>query len=453
MGRKTLQDTTNLTEGPITRALVLFALPFFGSSLIQQLYNTVDLMFVGRLLGKDASAAVGAGSLLITCMLGLFTGLSVGVGVVTANAFGSGDLQKVKRVIHTAASITLLGGGAMMALSIALTPTFLRWLRVPESIFPLAVTYIRIYFLSLLSIIAYNMSAGILRALGNSRTPMLYQFFGGLANVLGNTLFIYVLRWGVRGAAAATFLSQGVAALLTVRKVCRLDERYRLRFREIAPEPALVRDIFAVGLPAAVQSMVITFSNLIIQSRINGLGVDSIAAFTAYFKVENFVYLPILSFGQANTTFCGQNTGAGRPERARKGTRVALVLGVAITVAISAALLIFHDFAFGLFTNDASVVELGASIARITFPFYFLYVFLEVLSSAIRGAGKSLPPMVIILLNSCVLRVAILQLIMTVNPSVQGVALVYPITWAGNVLCLSLYYFLGHWMPVQKVAG
>lgn len=441
------RSVRNLTEGSITSSLLLFALPFFGSSLIQQLYNTVDLMFVGKLLGKDASAAVGAGGLIITCMLGLFTGLSVGVGVVAANAFGGGNHGRLKKVIHTAAGLTLLGGLLMMVLGIALTPTFLRWLSTPDEIMPLAVSYMRIYFLSLLSIIGYNMSAGILRALGNSRSPMIYQLFGGIANVFGNALFIYVLKWGIRGAAAATFLSQTVAAVLTIRCLTRLDDAYRLKPKDICLDLPLCKDIFAIGLPAAVQSMVITFSNLIIQSRINRLGVDSIAAFTAYFKLENFVYLPIVSFGQASTTFTSQNIGAGQLDRAKKGSMMTILMGIIITVAITTFLLIFHDPAFGLFTNDDVVKELGFSIIRITFPLYFIYVFLEVFSAAIRGAGKAIPPMIIILVNSCLVRVVALEIMMHINPTVSGVAVVYPLTWATNSICLALYYKFGHWQP------
>lgn len=438
---------TNLTEGKITKQLIWFALPFLGSSLIQQLYNTVDLMFVGRLLGKEASAAVGAGGLLITCILGLFTGLSVGVGVVTASAFGGKKYDEVKKTVHTAASLSLIGGIVMAFFGIWLAPEFLGLMNVPADILPMAVGYIRIYFLSLLSIIGYNMSAGILRALGDSRSPMLYQLWGGIANIFGNALFICVLKWGVNGAAAATFLSQSVAAVLTIRHVCKLDDRYRLRFRELCLEPGICRQIIFIGFPAAVQAMVITLSNLIIQSCINSLGVDNIAAFTTYFKVENFVYLPILAFGQANTTFTSQNIGAGYLKRAQKGTVITMGLGICVTVTISMLLLIFHDFAFGLFTEDGTVLELAYSIAGITFPLYFLYVFLEVLSAAIRGAGKSIPPMIIILINSCLVRVAALQIIMNIQPTVTGVAVVYPLTWATNVICLALYYCFGRWKP------
>lgn len=438
---------TNLTEGPVVGKLLRFALPFLASSLIQQMYNTVDMMFVGKLLGKEAAAAVGASSQLTALILGLFTGLSAGVGVAAANAFGGGSLKRLKMVVHTAAGLTLVLGCAVLILGLVFAPTFLVWMSVPADILPIAAVYIRIYFLSLLSIVGYNMSAGLLRALGDSRSPTLYQFIGGIANLFGNTMFLYVLKWGVPGAAAATFLSQSVAAVLTIRRVCRLDERYRLRFREIRVDLPLCRNILAVGIPAAVQAMVMSLSNIIVQSRINRLGVDNIAAFTAYYKEENFVYLPIVALGQANITFSSQNIGAGRPGRAKQGTRASVLIGVAVTVFISAVMLLGHQRVFGLFTNDSEVIRIGWTIARMALPFYFLYVFLEVLSSSIRGAGKALPPMLIILANTCLLRVAVLEAVMRVHPTAAGVALVYPITWTGSSLMLFLYYQYGRWRP------
>lgn len=294
--REEIQD---LTRGPIGKQLTAFALPLFAGSLIQLLYNTVDLMFVGRILGAEASAAVGASSLIVTCILGVFTGLSVGVGVAAAKAVGSGDTGKLKDIIRTAAGLTCLLALVFTVLGFLMAPMCLRWMRTPEEILPSAVGYLRLYLLSLISIVSYNIGSGILRALGNTRSPMLYQLFGGIANLLGNTLLIYCLNWGVQGAALATACSQGLAALLTVGHLCRMKTEYRLRLGQMKLDKAICKAFLAVGIPSAVQSVVITLSNLIVQSHINVLGVDSIAAVTAYFKVENFIYLPIMAFGQA----------------------------------------------------------------------------------------------------------------------------------------------------------
>ena len=437
----------DLTRGPVGKQLLTFALPLFAGSLIQLLYNTVDLMFVGRILGKEASAAVGASGMIVTCILGFFSGLGVGVGVVAATAVGQGAYSKLDRVIHSAAGLTILLSAAFTVLGLLLAPQFLTWMRTPPDVMDSAVIYIRLYLLSLTSIVSYNIGSGILRAMGNSASPMLYQLAGGLANVLGNTLFICVLDWGVRGAARSTVFSQGLAALLTVRRLTRLDPAYRLRLRQTRLEWRVCKQFLTVGIPAAVQSIVVTFSNIIVQTSINRLGVDSIAAFTAYFKVENFIYLPIAALGQAVSTFTSQNVGAHQFDRARSGVKTAIIMGALVTAGTSGLTVFFAEAAFKLFASETEVVALGSQIARLAFPFYFLYVFLEVFASMIRGAGSALPVMTIIVTNMCVVRTCILRLILNAHPSALGIAAVYPLTWACTALCLFLYYQSGRWMP------
>lgn len=437
----------DMTKGPIARQLILFALPLLATSLIQQLYNTVDLIFVGQILGKEAAAAVGASSLLVTCMVGFFTGISVGMGVVAAKAFGGsryGDLQKT---IHTAMGIALFGGAVLTAVGIVFAPVFLAWLDTPADILELATTYIRLYFVSLISMIAYNFAAGILRALGNSRSPMLYQLIGGLSNVAANTLFIWILDMGVKGAAIATVISQSVAMLLAVWHLCNLPGNYALELKKIRIELGKTKEILVIGVPSGIQAMVITLSNLIVQAHINGLGVNDIAAFTAYFKVELFIYLPIMAFGQAATTFTGQNIGAGRLDRVRRGFRVGVLVGLLTVVSLSAVLLLLSDFAFGLFVPEAEVIAIGGQIVSVTFPLYFLYLLMEMLSSTIRGAGQAMPPMVIILVCVCGLRILLLTLLDPWIAAASDIAIVYPITWAVTVLALFGYYKTNRWVP------
>lgn len=434
-----MKETRDLTQGKIMTQLLLFAIPLFGSSLIQQLYNTVDLMFVGKILGKEAAAAVGASSLMVTLLLGLFTGLSVGTNVVTAKAFGAKKKHVLGQIIHTTAGLSLIGSLGLLVIGWFLAPMFLQWMNTPREIHKLAVLYIRIYFLSLPFIISYNMGAGVLRAMGDSKTPMVYQLIGGVVNVIGNAFFIVVMDMGVGGIALSTLFSQGIPAVLVVRQMCMTDERYRLKWNKIRCELPIVKEVLTIGIPAAVQAMVITLSNLIVQSQINSLGVESIAAFTAYFKIENFIYLPILALGQAISTFVGQNVGAGKISRVKKGISYTLLFGVGMTILISAGILGVAKPIYGLFANEGNVIELGIAIAKVTFPFYFLYVFLEVFASSLRGTGKSIPPMVIILFNMCGVRLVLLIMIMQQFHSATAVALIYPITWGTTGLCLYLY--------------
>ena len=431
----------DLTQGAIGRGMLLFALPFLGSSLIQQLYNTVDLIFVGRLLGTDAAAAVGAGSLLITLVLGFFTGMSVGVSVSVSHAYGAGNQKELHDLIHCAAGLALTASALLILFGIFLTPAVLRLMNTPEDIMDLAVAYIRIYFLSMLPMVFYNIGSGILRAFGNSRSPMNYQLIGGIANVAGNAFFLCVLHMGVKGVALASLVSQMMAAVFTVGHLMKPDFECRLRISDIALKKQVCGRILKIGIPAAIQSMVITLSNLIVQAQINSLGIVSIAAFTAYFKVENFVYLPIMAFGQANTTFCGQNYGAGKWERMRKGTGVSILMGILVTVTISTLLLTHGYGVFSLFSQNAEVIELGIRIAQVTFPFYFIYVFLEGFSGALRGTGKTMGPMAVILVNMCGIRMLSLWFLVRHYHSAEGVAGIYPITWITTAVCLGVMYW------------
>lgn len=433
----------NLTEGPIMKQIVLFAIPLFLSSLIQQLYNTVDLIFVGQLLDRTATAAVGASSMLITMMIGFFGGIGIGIGIIMAKAFGSGDHKRMESVIHNAAGLSLAGAMILMIVGLVFSPAILRLMNTPDNILDLGIVYLRYYFICMFSVICFNSASGILRALGDSRSPMIYQLIGGLANILGDFFFLYVLRMGVQGVALATLFSQTCACIVTVRHLFCLNEDYRLRVRSIRIEKQMTKEILSVGLPSGVQSMIITFSNMIIQSQINTLGVVSIAAFTAYYRVETFIYNPIMAFGQAVSTFVSQNIGANNLKRSKEGTRTTLLVGVCVTLVISALVILFSDFFYGMFTKDADVIALGARMARVSFPFYFIYVFLEVFASSTRGAGKAVPPMIITVVNMCGVRTLILLLIMHITPSATHLVAVYPLTWAITALCHYLYY--RHW--------
>lgn len=439
--------TVQLTEGPIARQLISFALPLFLGSLIQQLYSTVDLMFVGKLIGRDASAAVGSSGLMVTCIVGFFTGLSVGVGVIAGQAAGRRDDRELTRIIHTAAGFTALMSLVFLVLGQLLVTPVLSAMHTPANIMVQAKSYIRIYLLSLPAIVTYNVGTGVIRALGNSRSPMLYQLIGGIGNVFVDALFIAVLKWGVQGAALATVCTQTLAAALVLRHLCTLETPCRLQFKRVRIEWDVCERILSVGIPAAIQSIVITLSNVVVQANINLLGVESIAAFTAYFKVENFIYFPIMAFGAACSTFVSQNVGAGQIDRAKRGVGLSIAMGVSITVILATLGLLLGRVLFGLFSSDNEVIRLGLTIIRVTFPLYFVYVFLESFGGAIRGAGKALPTMLIILVNMCIVRIGVLKLIMARSPVVNSVAWVYPITWICTSLCLLIYYKTDRWVP------
>lgn len=446
-----MKASCDMTSGNISRQLLWFSMPLLVGSLIQQLYNTVDLIFIGNLVGKSDAAAVGASTLLVTCMVGLFTGLSVGAAVVAGHKFGSGNYSALQKLIQSAITISVVGGALLMLVGIFFAQHFLGWMNTPADIFPMARNYIQIYFLSIISMVFYNIGAGIIRALGDSFRPMLYQLFGGIANVLANAILIGLCKFGVAGAAYATLCSQTLAAVLVLWHLCQLPKSFRPRGDIWNIDREIVSDIFKIGIPAGIQSTAITLSNIFVQYKINALGIDAIAAFAAYFKVELFIFLPILAFGQAISAFVAQNIGARKFIRLKNGVRIGLGLGVAITVALSLFLLLLIVPAFRIFISDESVISLGVQVGLITFPLYFIYLVMEVLSAAIRGAGASLPPMIILVFSMCVFRPLLLILAMNISVTVISVAWVYPITWFIAMSLMAGYYLSGRWMSKAKI--
>lgn len=435
---------SDLTVGPIGRKLLLFALPLLGSSLIQQLYNTVDIFFVGNFVSdSNAMSAVGASALIVSLLVGFFTGMSVGAGVVVSLFYGEHDDKKLSQAVHTAIMIGLIGGIVLTIVGVIASPLLLQWMNTPPEILDMAVTYLRIYFLSLLSLLLYDMGVGILRAVGDSKRPLLYLAVGGVLNVLLDLIFVWLFQWGVTGVAVATLISQTVPAVLVMVHLLRVKRPYRIMVKKLRLHKEMVRRIFRVGIPAGVQSIVITLSNMVVQYHINSFGPDAIAAFTAYFKVELLLYLPIVSFGQAVTTFTGQNVGAGQYQRVQKGVRLGLLLGVLFTGCMATAVTLFGRQIYGCFTGDAAVIDKGMEVLLFTAPMYFLYVFLEVFSGAVRGSGSSAVPMVIVIANMCVLRVVLLTVLVPLWNTISAVAICYPITWFTTSFCLGIYYFKG----------
>ena len=433
-------NSHTLTKGSVGKGILLFALPLLGSSLIQQLYSTVDLIFVGQLLGTKASAAIGASGLIVTCMIGFFNGMAVGTNVFAARHYGARRFEQLKKLIQTIFWTGIIGGFFLTVIGLVLSPVFLTWMGTPESIFPLAVRYLRIYMASMISVVSYNLLSGVLRALGDSRTPMLYQFFGGIINVFADFIFLYVFHMGVEGTAFATLFSQTFAAIGVMIHLYRLKKTYALRIRFSDCSLKEFTDILKVGVPAGVQSIIITLSNIIIQSQINTLGVTSVASFTVYFRVELIIYLPIVALGQAVVSFIGQNYGAGNWERIKKGNRLCIFGGSLITFAACILLIIAMPVILNVFTKDAAVAAQTLEIVKVTFPFYFFYTVLECFSSNLRGFGKAFLPMIVTVISFCGCRIVALFALMAKNPSPDKVALSYPISWGIAAAAMAILY-------------
>ena len=426
--------TIDMTKGPIFGPLVRFILPLIGGSVFQQLYNTVDFIFVGNCLDQTAAAAVGASATLITCTIGLFSGISVGTSVVAAQAIGAKNREKAEKALHSSVTFGLLGGILLMVLGIIFAPALLRLLRTPETVIPQALTYIRIYLISIPMLIFYNMVSGGMRAYGDSRSPFLVLVVCGLLNVVLDALFIVWIPMGVAGVAIATTITQSLSALMVALLASRKSCELRLSARKLGIDGGVLKSVLRIGLPTGIQTVIVTFSNVMVQYYINDFGETAVAAFATYYKVENFIYLPIMAFGQASTTFAGQNTGAGQYRRIRKGTILQALFGAAVVGVLVLIFVSFPSSIVGLLMKDRTVVATTLQIALVSFPFYSVYPVLEITGGALRGMGKALTSMVVIILNQCVLRVALLAIFSAKFHTLPSLAAVYPITWAGAAL-------------------
>ena len=437
-----MAKTLDLTSGPIARKLLWFALPLLGASLIQQLYTTVDILFVSNYLGAGASAAVGASVLLNSALVNLFTGISIGAGVVIAQAFGRKEEVQLSKSIHTSMMLGLIGGILLTVIGEVTGSAFLSAVNTPASIFQDALDYVQVFFLGLTFMLVFNMAAGVMRALGNSQTPMMIQLICGIIHVATNYLFIMHMENGILAVAWSSVLSQLLAAIISVYYLLKSGV---MRISKLAVDGPMTREIIRIGLPAGLQGVVVTLSNVFVQYFINGFDVTAIAAFTAYYRIELLFYMPLCALGQAMMTFTGQNVGARLYDRVKSGLRTTLVFGVAYSVALAAVLLYFGRETFGIFYSDPAVIDMGIKIIWIAFPFYFFYVFLETFADTLRGAGLSTVPMYIVLFNQCLLRTVILFGFMQLAHDIRLLAAVYPITWGTAGAMLYWYYRKGTW--------
>ena len=438
------KTTRELTSGTIWKQIVSFALPLLFASLIQLLYNFVNQVFAGQFIGTQASAAIAASGLLLACLVNFFNGLGVGGSVIVSRHFVQADHDDYSKALHTTAALAFVGGTALTIIGIVLSPVFLAWLQTPAEIFDDAVLYLRVYFISGLPMVAYNLLSGVIRALGNSKSPMIYQLIGGLINLVVNILLVTVLGFGLIGPAIATVCAQLACSLLAIRYLLRLEERHRLHLNKMRFDGEMLAKILKIGVPAGIQMMSITLSNLIIQSQINLLTVEEIAGFAYYFQLECFIYNPMMAVGQTVMVFVSHNIAANQPDRARKGIRVALGIGVGAALVIAAIMLAIAPQAVGLFSSDPLAVAAGVTVMQITFPFYFFYAFLETFSNAARGAGRSWQPMAIILGNMCGLRLVLLYIFVNTFGGIRAIASVYAPTWGMAGLMLLAYYLITH---------
>lgn len=441
-----------ITEGVIWKQLLLFFFPILFGTFFQQLYNTVDAIIVGRFVGKEGLAAVGgSAAMIINLLVGFFVGLSSGATVIISQFYGARQQAKVSQAVHTAVAFSIAGGLVIMAIGLVSAPAALRAMGTPQETMEDSILYLRIYFIGLIGNLLYNMGAGILRAIGDSKRPLYFLIAGCLTNIVLDIVLVLVCKMGVAGAAWATIISQLVSAVLVVMTLLKTDDMYRLSPKDIRMNPNMLLRIIQIGLPAGLQSVMYSASNIIIQSSVNSLGTDIVAAWTAYGKIDVIYWTIINAFGISITTFVGQNFGAGKLERVYKGVRVCLGISAGATIFLSTVLYGFGQYIYLLFTTDTGVIEKGVEILHFLVPTLITYVCIEILSGALRGIGDCWIPMVMTALGVCLLRVVWIVVAVPIYPDIKTICFSYPLTWTVTSVLFLIYY---RWFSkIRKMKG
>lgn len=441
-----MNEKNNLAEGSIYKKIIFFALPILVGQVFQQLYNTIDSLIVGKFLGDQALAAVSSSGSLIFMMVGFFQGVALGAGVIIAKEFGAKNQRSMRLAIHTDVAFGLAAGAVLTVLGVVFTPVILKWMHTPSDVLPQSIQYFRFYFSGSVFSIMYNIFVGILQAVGDSRHPLHYLIISSIINVILDLILVGGFGFGVWAAALATVLSQAISALLCMLQLMRSRDVYRLEIREIGFHMDSLRCIVRFGLPSGIQNSVIALANLVVQSNINAFGQYAMAGCGAYFKLEGFAFLPVTCFAQGLSTFVGQNLGAKKYDRVKKGVRFGVLCSMTMTELIGILFWFFAPALIGLFSDSPEVIAFGVRQAKVEALFYCMLALAHCIAGIMRGAGKASVPMFIMLGFWCVLRVTYITAALHFYPHIEVVFSAYPLTWCTSCVAFLVYFFKADWM-------
>ncbi len=448
--KQTEKTVNQITEGIIWKQLLYFFFPILLGTFFQQLYNTADAMVVGRFVGKEALACVGgSSSQIINLIVGFFVGLSSGATVIIAQYYGARDEKNLQDTLHTAIAFSIVGSFVISILGIVLSPIILRLMNTPEYLMADSLLYLRFYFGGIIFIFIYNIGSGILRAVGDSKNPLYFLIFCCFCNIFLDLLLVMVFHMGVLGVALGTLISQALSSVLILRNLMRTKDIYRLDLRKIHLHAAPLSMLLKIGLPSGLQSTMYNIANMVIQTALNSFGTDTMAAWTAFGKVDSFYWMISSAFGVAITTFVGQNYGAGKIDRMKKSVRVCFCMDLATALTLSALMYLFlGKFLLSLFTTDAEVLSIGVRIMQIIVTAYAPFVFIEIFSGALRGAGNVLIPMLLTCGGICVTRILWIFFFVPSHRAVETIIFSYPGSWVLTATLFILYfayYTRRHW--------
>lgn len=441
-----MKNNTLMTSGTIWKEILLFSIPLILGNLFQQLYNIVDSIIVGNVVGSSALAAVGASGAIIQLLVGFCIGASAGAGVVTSQYYGARDDEGVRKAVHTTIAISIAAGAILSVIGVLTAPLILDIMGTPEEVFDQASDYLRVFFAGIIFSVIYNMSAGILNAVGNSRRSLIYLIIAAVSNIFLDILFVAVFKMGVVGAAIATDISQLISCIFILRFMRRSKESYKIRLRDIRFYDNLLSKIVKIGLPTGVQNIVISLSNVVVQSGVNSFGATVMASYAAFNKIDGFILLPILSMSMAATTFAGQNYGAREFDRVRSGMKVSIGMGAVYAVVAGALMLIFAPYIIRIFTGEQAVIDYGIYMMKYMYPFYWIIAIFHIATGTIRGVGKTLQAMIMSICSLCAVRILWIWGSFQFAHKLYLLLLGYPITWVIGAIMMLIYIKKGKWL-------
>lgn len=433
-------STVLMTSGVMWKHILKFSIPLMIGFLFQQLYTTVDSIVVGNVVGKASLAAVGSTTPIVNMVIGFFTGLASGAGVVIAKNFGAKNDKEVQKSVHTCVSIFLLLSVVATALGVFLVPFLLRLMKTPADVYGEALSYLTIYYYGCSFLIIYNMGSAILRAVGDSKRPLYYLVVSSVVNVIFDIIFVVNMGLGVEGAAYATILSEAVSALLVIISLSVSKESYRVYWTKLGIDGALLKEMFRIGMPSALQMCLTSFSNVFVQSYINVFGTTVMASWSCYIKIDQFVVIPVNSFAMAITTFVGQNLGAGEIERCKKCTFQTIIMGLVSTAVLVLMICIPAPYLVMLFNQEPDVIECGAFLLKLLVPFYLAWAITMTLAGALCGAGDTRMATAVKFFSFVIFRQIYLFVITKFTDSLFYVVIGYPIGWVLSAVILYIYY-------------
>lgn len=435
-----------MTSGNIYKKIALFAIPLLLGNFFQLMYNTIDSIVVGNYVGKEALAAVGASTPIINLLIAFFQGLATGAGVVVSRYYGARKQEEESKAIHSFLLFSILFGIALSIVGYFVSPVILRMMNTPSDYYNDADGYLAIYFLGATFLIVYNAGTGILQAVGDSKNPLYFLIATSILNIFLDLLFVKGFGMGVDGAAWATIISECISMLLVINLLMRTKNEYKVILKNLKIDFSILKQIVEIGVPAGLQGMIVSVSNVIVMAYINQFGSSGVAGFSCSNKIDNFMGLPVNSLMLAITTFVGQNLGARQYERVKQGVRAALVMSISIVVTLGVFVFLFSDSLMRIFTSDMDVIEDGTIILRIMCPCYIFLCFHQVYSGALRASGRSSVPMITSIIAFVLMRQIFLAVAIPLYHHISIIGIGYSFTWAMAALMTGIYYFTSNWL-------